>query len=280
MKIIKDDKLEIQTRPLSEAETQRLWQGVYQRIKSPATKPLNIWPRLGRRIYIPAAIFILLFTLSFGTAVLSVNAKPGDVLFPVKLAYEKVQLQLTFDPEKKSDLALHFSQERLKEVNEVLSQNSNKIIPPEARAQDEDKTTSTPPVKVEIKEESKKESIKKLEKNHQTLINALDYLENTKEELKKTSNEQKLEEINSLVDQLSDRTQNYLDDLEEIKEKIPNYHDIKNRINRSEKELKEKFKLEPKQINGRFDQSDSDSNNNNNNNENNEENNNEEQSDN
>ena len=92
-----------------------------------------------------------------------------------------------------------------------------------------------------------KDSIKHLEKNHQTIVNALNYLENTKQKLEKADDKKRMERLDSLVDELSSQTQDYIDDLEKIKNRASNNQDVKDRINYSEKELKERFKLESKE---------------------------------
>lgn len=55
-----------------------------------------------------------------GTAFASNGAKPGDVLYSVDTATEKVQSLFTFSPVGKADLALALAAERVEETNAVL----------------------------------------------------------------------------------------------------------------------------------------------------------------
>ena len=245
MKIINDDKLDIKIQPLSESDDKKLWDSIYYRIIdiTPQPNKLLLW----RPAYITLAVLIFLFTGSFGAFIVSADAKPGDALFPVKLGYEKLQLQLTTRPEKKSELALKFSQQRLNEVDEVLQQNSEKITPVENLPNNVPVSTSTPSQATsttKIESKTIKNSIKNLERNHQMLVDALNYIEDTKQNLEKNDPEEKTKKLNSLVDQLSNRTQKYLDDLEKIKSQITDNQEVKDKINHSEKELKERFKLD------------------------------------
>ena len=65
--------------------------------------------------------------------------------------------------------------------------------------------------------------------------------------MEKAEDKKRMERLDSLVDELSSQTQDYIDDLEKIKNRASNNQDVKDRINYSEKELKERFKLESKE---------------------------------
>jgi len=69
----------------------------------------------------PASAWVLkgalaLVVVLFGAATISAGSLPGDLLYPVKLATEKVKFLLTFDSEKKAELRLTFSNRRLEEM--------------------------------------------------------------------------------------------------------------------------------------------------------------------
>jgi len=68
------------------------------------------------------AAFILLFAFT-GMTFISGNSIPGDVLYPVKLATEKVKFLLTYDAQKKAELRLTFSDERLRELIGILQRS-------------------------------------------------------------------------------------------------------------------------------------------------------------
>lgn len=69
---------------------------------------------------------LALVVVLFGAATISAGSLPGDVLYPVKLATEKVKFLLTFDSEKKAELRLTFSDKRLEEMVEAF-QRSNTL---------------------------------------------------------------------------------------------------------------------------------------------------------
>ncbi|OGY45169.1 MAG: hypothetical protein A3A24_03310 [Candidatus Buchananbacteria bacterium RIFCSPLOWO2_01_FULL_46_12] len=264
-----NDKLKIQTQPLSELETDRLWQGIYRTIK--VTEQETMLPRpkfFSRLVYIPLTVTSLLIIAFFGTATIAAQAKPGDLMFPVELAYENLQLNLTFNPEKKAKLSLQFSQERMKEVKEVLNKDTKPVPQPTVELKNDvlpaasilaTTTEATSTQTTIIKSQSK--PTQSLERTHQTLIGALDYLENAKIELEKSGNRDTAEAVRAMVDQLSNQTQDYIDDLEKIKQDIPDDDDeknqeVRNRIDRSEKRLREKFRLDREREDETKDESD------------------------
>ena len=72
-----------------------------------------------------SAVFLFLVVL-FSAATISANSVPGDILYPLKLATEKVKFLLTFNSEKKAELRLTFSDKRLQEMIAVF-QHSGKL---------------------------------------------------------------------------------------------------------------------------------------------------------
>ncbi len=73
---------------------------------------------------------LLLFLLVSGTGILSASASalPGERLYSVKRGWEKVRLFFIFDSEARELLADEFENERLHEVNELLSQGRLETI--------------------------------------------------------------------------------------------------------------------------------------------------------
>lgn len=76
------------------------------------------------------SLAIALFFLMSGTGLLSASASalPGDRLYSVKRGWENVRLFLIFDSEARTLLEDEFENERLHEVNELLSQGANTQI--------------------------------------------------------------------------------------------------------------------------------------------------------
>lgn len=67
---------------------------------------------------------LILIVVLFSVATISANSVPGNILYPVKLATEKVKFLLTFDSYKKAELRLTFSDKRLNEIIAVLQQSN------------------------------------------------------------------------------------------------------------------------------------------------------------
>lgn len=70
-----------------------------------------------------SAVSILVFISGFGVIQAANNSLPGDTLYPLKLAAEEAQLNLTFGPEKIADLHLALAQKRLDEAKRVIEIN-------------------------------------------------------------------------------------------------------------------------------------------------------------
>ncbi|MCL5027408.1 MAG: DUF5667 domain-containing protein [Bacteroidetes bacterium] len=69
------------------------------------------------------SIVFLFLVVLFSAATISANSVPGDILYPLKLATEKVKFLLTFNSEKKAELRLTFSDKRLQEMIAVFQQS-------------------------------------------------------------------------------------------------------------------------------------------------------------
>ncbi len=67
-----------------------------------------------------AAAVLAMFAIGWGTVTTSAEAVPGDLLYPVKVFTERAKFFLTVNQERKAELRIVFSAERLKEA--VLKQ--------------------------------------------------------------------------------------------------------------------------------------------------------------
>src|SRR3989338_11307069 len=78
--------------------------------------------RLGQSVLQPAAAFVSAFVLILGGWTASVNAShsvPGDVLYPVKLAGERMRLSLTDTPVERLTLQVEYAGRRAQEAAEI-----------------------------------------------------------------------------------------------------------------------------------------------------------------
>ncbi|MEK6646639.1 MAG: DUF5667 domain-containing protein [Candidatus Firestonebacteria bacterium] len=86
-------------------------------------------PRFAFAKVIVTILIVILFTWT--TVNVSVSALPGDFLYPIKLATEKIKLILTVNLEGKAEMRLTFSEERMKELLSRYSKNGvidNRLI--------------------------------------------------------------------------------------------------------------------------------------------------------
>lgn len=78
--------------------------------------PLWHWQR---RWAVAAAVILALFLAGGGTVMASSDSLPGDVLYPVKRASEKVQAFFTFGDDAKANLHMKFAERRVKEIESL-----------------------------------------------------------------------------------------------------------------------------------------------------------------
>lgn len=77
---------------------------------------------LSRSVMQPAAVSFAAFILILGGWTATVNASysvPGDMLYPVKLATEKVRLTMASTAQARAELHVEFAGRRLKEISEI-----------------------------------------------------------------------------------------------------------------------------------------------------------------
>jgi len=103
------DALQLQKKPVWRARLPRFqWSRLFY-FPSPA------WVKA--LAFVLVAIFI-----SWGAANLSADSLPGEPLYPIKLATEKVRCFLTIEPEGKAKLRLAYSEERAQELVRYLDE--------------------------------------------------------------------------------------------------------------------------------------------------------------
>jgi len=97
--------------------------------------PRPRWPGIPRALprFLPAwatmviATLLVVLLLAGSAVVTSAHTLPGDLLYPVKLAAEQMQVSLTLDPEIKKARQEAFDMRRLREANEVIKRG--RVIP-------------------------------------------------------------------------------------------------------------------------------------------------------
>jgi hypothetical protein len=109
---------------LSRNEKETAWNTIESAMRAPVSihpSPFVQARRAWRNILVPTLIGGLILGGSTATVYASGNSLPGDILFPIEIATEKVQLYLERDVKDKEMLEVKFAEERLSEVREVFS---------------------------------------------------------------------------------------------------------------------------------------------------------------
>lgn len=75
-----------------------------------------------KNIFIPILLIIALMGSSAGATYASQSSLPGEILYPIKIALEKVQESLIINDAKKTDLYLKFSSKRLEEIEKLADE--------------------------------------------------------------------------------------------------------------------------------------------------------------
>ncbi len=114
------------TRPsLSHEEQQLLWSTIEPHL-TPRSIPSPYMHLVKDHVRLSAALFILTIVLiGGGASVQADEARPGDILFPLDRALERVALSLTPSAEKRSAVGNRQSEERITELREMI-QDSQK----------------------------------------------------------------------------------------------------------------------------------------------------------
>jgi len=103
----------------------RLLSALAAKEKKKERRPLPLWSRQ-RRWAVALAVILALLLAGGGTVMASSDSLPGDVLYPVKTATEKVQAFFTFGDEAKANLHIKFAERRGKEI-ELLAERGRNI---------------------------------------------------------------------------------------------------------------------------------------------------------
>lgn len=82
-----------------------------------------------RGLWKVAAAILVMFAIGWGTVTASAEAMPGDLLYPIKAFTERAKFFLVVNQERKAELRIVFSAERLKEA--VLKQRRGEGLVPD-----------------------------------------------------------------------------------------------------------------------------------------------------
>lgn len=80
---------------------------------------------LGAMVARPVGAFAMVLTVMFGSVIASVSAAtsstPGQILYPLKLTTERIQVSFVSDKKDKANLQLSFAKKRLQEIKDVVN---------------------------------------------------------------------------------------------------------------------------------------------------------------
>jgi len=187
----------IKVKKLSEHEQHELWQTIVNQL--PAKKHQNILFPLLLKPRVMLGIFIALMLTLGGTATVQAanSSAPGDILFPLDRTIENIQLKIASDT-KKEELKVKFSQERIDEINHIITEietDGNMTIDQSV------KVTSTSTVSA-----TSSDFID--ERLQNALGVALHFINQTKLDLEASGNSEAITQINQLLDDLGNDLQN------------------------------------------------------------------------
>ncbi len=210
--------------PLTKAEKNMLWAKIENIINQKHSFQPFTFFKLKPKLVFASFMIIAIIGVSTAVAGASNDAGPGDLLYPIDIALERVQLALSRE-ENKDNLRLKFAEERLKEAQRALTfqGNSNSVSI----------TIST----------STENNFKRIKKANKTLPIALERLEETREFLEQKGNEQAAEHVNDIIEKLISLAQSHVSDLDELEIKISNNNKIKEEVRAFSTKIKIKFKF-------------------------------------
>lgn len=148
LQIIRDNHLEeklqkIKVQALSESEGQWLWQEVWQnKDRTPANAGWSVFSLLLTKKYMILALALMLVLGgSVATVQAADSAKPGDWLFPLDQAVEKVQLSFSSEG-RKEELKVKIAAERTEELQKIIVEAKTNKSDQDSAVRDEKIKTS------------------------------------------------------------------------------------------------------------------------------------------
>ena len=117
--------LESHNVPLTDQKKSDLWYAIETDIqKLPIPSPF-LFSFITKKSMASIIIALVLMLGASGSVYASNEARPGDILFPIDQAIERVRLSLTNDDETRARLQVTFEEERLTEQRSILAERSD-----------------------------------------------------------------------------------------------------------------------------------------------------------
>jgi len=252
---MKNKLRDIRPKPLTEKEKTFMWSKIEPAIVG--TKEISThssqsntfsWAMLLLKSRFALAGFLIIALLGSGAATVSASndAVPGDVLFPLDIAIEKIRLSFSTGNKKKT-LQIKFAEERLSEAKIVVKLAGNDHSE-DGNNPSEESGSATSSDDSNGGNLNKKQ--KKVERASAALITALDHLENVKSKLENNNEDIAVLIIDDIISELEDLAKNHIASAQKIKVKINNgSKGLKIAIEATTDSVKTKFEFESKNQN-------------------------------
>jgi hypothetical protein len=103
----------------------KLMSAIAARREEQERKGASFWIAFQRRWVVAVSLILVLLIAGTGTVGASMNSLPGDLLYPVKTATERVQAFFTFQNEAKANLYAKFAERRVEEIEALVAGQRN-----------------------------------------------------------------------------------------------------------------------------------------------------------
>ena len=243
----------VKANPLTKTEKNVLWAKIEGQInkKEQSVHKFSIFNMFSQsRLALASLLVLILIGSSIVTVVAADSAKPGDILFPIDIAVEKIQLVFSSN-KKKDELRIKFAKERVSEVKIILSfgmSDSSSNNSNQSTTSTDQNTTSTDSQNTTSTSPQGSGGNSNFQQAETAFVIALEQLEEAKSKLEEKENTIAVAVIDQIISELTDLAQDHVDELEkfEAKIKIGKDDQIKIKIKASSDKLKTEFKFKQK----------------------------------
>ena len=253
MKKFEDNLKNIKPKKLSESEKTQLWASINERITPKQSVIMSSFSFISVSYrYALVAVLVLALTIVGGGSVVMAqadHAKPGDRLFAIDVAQERIRLALA-DKKEKATLQIQFAEERLEEAKEVLVEQKVIAMAPDAAfvhvtatstdttATSTDDTASTTPNDDNSNNDPEPEDV------NEAYTVALEHLERTRQRFLDQGNDMAILIIDNIIGELTDLATNHSGIFDNVKIDIDEDDDsVKVAIKASGDDGKTKIKI-------------------------------------
>lgn len=150
-----NDTLNEHVPTLTQPERVRVWREVASALTVPREIPSPFYTLFrAHRGAFALALVVLILAGSGATVVKADTARPGDALFPLDQAVERVRMQLTRNDAKRTKLANAFTEERLAELRSIVEERHAAASTTVTAAQDDERVGAAVEALVRVMDDS------------------------------------------------------------------------------------------------------------------------------